>query len=1076
MFGNQSLIHTRIIPPRRRKDLVERTRLNQLLGELVEKRLVLVSAPAGYGKTSLLVDFVSQCNLPICWYSIDRLDFDPLRFIAYFASAIQKRFPAFGQRTAAALSSDQGKFDGEYIATVVINDIYENISEHFIIILDDYHLVNDSLELRNFISKLLLDLDENCHFILASRTLLSLPVLPILVARSEVGGLSYEELGFDAEEIQQLFQQNQNQVLSLEIAKDIQNQTEGWITGIILTSQVNDEVTAARERLIRVSGFSLNDYFSQIIDHLPVELRSFLLWSSLLEEFNGERCAEVIGPVISREETPWTKWVIAIQQNNLFNIPVGEQGDWIRYHPLFLEFLQNKIFQESPDLAHEILYNLAKHCIQKGDWDQAFSIYRRINFTEDLILLIENFGLEMILRGRISTLSGWLDSLPPEILNTRPYIVAIQGNIAMVLGDTSLALPLYNRAIDAMDLSTNRLPLIHALSMRAAALRVIGKLDEAKKDASDILSLAGDEEEFVKMKGEALRCIGLCYFHQGKLQNALAGLEEALNFMQSINDQKNIAIIQLEIGLIHENQGNYLQAENYYQSVLKYWKSVENPFWLSNILNNLGVLQQLMGNFIEANHSFEEGLKFARSCGYARMEAYLLTGLGDIYAEIQADEQAAQAYYLAEDIAESVQEHFLQIYIKVQKAALAGHSNDIEGAYIFLNQAQDLVGTKREGMEQYLIDLERSGIRIKEKQTHEVIPTLEKVLVFFEKEGHKIQFEKTHLFLALTYLPSQHQEKVIEHLLHIFSSLESEFPPSSLIAVAVKFINQLKTYVPHLMQKEYTQFILQIEKFQKTLPVIRRELRKFSHVIPFSVPTIIIKSLGRMQVKINKKIITSSEWQTQAARDLLFMLLAHPEGMTKEEICLIFWPDASTDDAKYRFKNTIYRLRRAAGKNSIILDQNLYYFNNKLDYEYDVELFLKENALANKSQDTVERLSHFREAIKYYGGSYLSEINQTWVYSPREYLGQIFLNILLQVSLLYFDQSNFELALEYCQRALSEDNLMEDAHRQAMRIFAAMGNRVALVQQYQRCVEIFKREINAPPSPQTHELFELLIK
>lgn len=328
----------------------------------------------------------------------------------------------------------------------------------------------------------------------------------------------------------------------------------------------------------------------------------------------------------------------------------------------------------------------------------------------------------------------------------------------------------------------------------------------------------------------------------------------------------------------------------------------------------------------------------------------------------------------------------------------------------------------------------------------------------------------------MAYLSTQQNEKVIEHLLHVFSTMEYEFPPTSLIAVSTRFLHQLKTYKLFFMHKEYEQFINRIEIYQKSLPALRRKLRESSNVIQLSPSRIIIRSLGRMQVKKNNRIITSSDWQTQASRDLFFLLLAHPEGMTKEEISLIFWPDASTDEAKFRFKNTIYRLRRAVGKNSVLLEQNLYYINNKLDYEYDVELFLKENALASKSQDFMEKLAHFREAIKYYGGAYLYEIDQTWVHSPREYLRQLYLNILLQVSILYFNQSNYDLALDYCRRALNEDSLFEDAHRQAMRIFAAKGNRAALVQQYQRCVETFEREINAPPSAQTHELFELLLK
>jgi len=1076
MLGNQSIIQTRITPPRRRKDLVERKRLIQFLEEMIEKRLVLVSAPAGYGKTSLLVDFVSHSRIPVCWYSIDRLDIDPLRFTTYLAASIQQKFRSFGQRTFAALTGDQGKFNGEYIANVFIIDIYENISEHFLIILDDYHLVNDSIEIQNFISKLLLDLDDNCHFIFVSRTLLSLPVLPNLAARSEVDGMSYEELEFLSEEIQALFQQNQQLSLSLDQADEIKQNTEGWITGILLSSQVDKKLSALQARLGRVSGFSLQDYFSQVIKQLPEEVNSFLLWTSLLEEFNANRCAEVIGPVISDENAPWQKWMNVIQQYNLFVMPVGEEGDWLRYHPLFLDFLQNTIIAERPEIAKAILNNLARMSIQNDQWDQAFSIYRRLGSQKDLIQLIEQVGLEMILNGRLSTLSAWLDSLPAEVLNSNPYIVALQGNIAMVLGNSILAMSLYNHAIESLGLSSDKLPLIRALSMRAAGLRVTGKLDEAKRDATEILSIADEDKNFIKMRSEALRCIGLCNFHQGKLQLALTGLEQALDLMKSTEDQKNAAIIQLEIGLIHENQGNYSQAESFYLSALEYWKSAHNPYWLSNILNNLGVLQQLMGNYSGAIQSFEEGLKHARVIGYARMEAYILTGLADIYLEIQADEQASQVYSMAEVISERVQEHFLQVYIKIQKAALVGYRSDFDIGIQLLNQAKDLIGNNGPEMEHKLVELELASLRVLNNKPHEVISKLEGILPFFESEGHKIQVEKTHFLLALANLSLQQHEKVIQHLLHIFSTMENFYSPTSLIAISSRFIQHLKTYKPFLMQKEYEQFILRVETFQKSLPSLRRKLRESSNIIPL-IPSIIkIRSLGRMQVLKNNQIITSSDWQTQAARDLFFMLLAHPAGMTKEEISLVFWPDASNNEAKFRFKNTIYRLRRAVGKDTILLEQNLYMFNNKLDYEYDVELFLKENALAAKTQDPIESLTHFREAIKYFGGSYLSDIDQNWVHSPREYLRELYLNILLQVSILYFNQSNYDLALDYCQRALNEDSLFEDAHRQAMRIFAAKGNRAALVQQYQRCVETFEREINATPSAQTHELFDLLKK
>ena len=424
MFSRYGIIRTRITAPRRRGELVTRQRLTDLLSELIEKRLVLVSAPAGYGKTSLLVDFVHQCPLPVCWYTIDRLDFDPLQFIAYFSAAISQRFPAFGQRTVAALTSVQGTLDVDFAATVLINEIYDSIPEHFLLVLDDYHLVNDSLEIRHFISRFLQDVEENCHLVLTSRSLLSLPDLPMMAARSEVGGISFEELAFTTEEIQNLYHQSQHLELSKENAENIRDRSEGWVTGIVLASQMQTKDSAARERLARVSRFGLDDYFLQLINQIPADLRTFLLWSSLLEEFNIERCSQVLESALKIKNEPWLEWMSTIQKNNLFVMPVGDEGDWLRYHPLFLEFLQMRVFRERPEEARAIEEQMAILCIQNNQWDRAFSIYRRLDSPDDLVKLIEIAEPDIITGGRVATLSAWLDALPAEVL-TRAHSLLV---------------------------------------------------------------------------------------------------------------------------------------------------------------------------------------------------------------------------------------------------------------------------------------------------------------------------------------------------------------------------------------------------------------------------------------------------------------------------------------------------------------------------------------------------------------------------------------------------------------------------------------------------------------------------
>ncbi len=264
---------------------------------LLDDRLIIVTAPAGYGKTSLLIDFIHFANWPVCWFALDPLDQDPQRFIAHFIASLNLRYPAFGKSSMAALdSTTQDRMNLDSLLSVIINDIYENVTEHFIFILDDYHLVEDSKPVNYFINRFAQDIDENCHLIISSRKLLGLPDLPLLVARNLVGGLSFAELAFQPEEIQRLLQVNYNLKITEAEAVELSRATEGWITGLLLSTQLVGGEIADRLRVARVSGVGLYEYLAQqVLERQDADVQDFLLRTSLLEEFDAAMCTDVIG-------------------------------------------------------------------------------------------------------------------------------------------------------------------------------------------------------------------------------------------------------------------------------------------------------------------------------------------------------------------------------------------------------------------------------------------------------------------------------------------------------------------------------------------------------------------------------------------------------------------------------------------------------------------------------------------------------------------------------------------------------------------------------------------------------------
>jgi LuxR family maltose regulon positive regulatory protein len=270
--------------------------------------------------------------------------------------------------------------------------------------------------------------------------------------------------------------------------------------------------------------------------------------------------------------------------------------------------------------------------------------------------------------------------------------------------------------------------------------------------------------------------------------------------------------------------------------------------------------------------------------------------------------------------------------------------------------------------------------------------------------------------------------------------------------------------------------IVQINRYEERLPVLRRHLRRLETVVPFAAPHIVIRSLGKIEVRVNNRLVTVQDWTSPVARDLFFYLLAHPDGVTKEQAGVIFWPEATPADLKLRFKNSMYRLRHAIGKDVIEFENDYYRFNRNLDFEFDVESFLKELAEAEQEAETRPKMAHLRSALRFYRGTYMPLVEGTWFLVERERLHQIYIEALLSYTNLQLETMQYEAALTSCQQALNEDPYLEAAHRLAMRAHAALGNNAAVVRQYELCSQKLLNDIGTTPSPQTQALYEALLQ
>ena len=1065
-----TVTRTKIVLPRRRSDLLSRQRLVDALYDLMDCKLIIVAAPAGYGKTSLIIDFAHQAEFPACWYALDPLDRDIRRFLTYFIAAIRQRFPTFGQHSISALEgAGSGELDLDRMVTTVVNDAYENIQEHFLIVLDDYHLLNSDDQVDYFINRFVQDVDENCHLILVSRALLTLPDMPLMVARSQVGGLSFEELAFRPEEIQSLVLQNYQSSMPDAIAEELIRETEGWITGLLLTAHTKWDDMTNLLRVARVSGIGLYEYLAQqVLDRQPQSSQDFLLRTSLLEEFDSGLCRAVFG-----EDQDWGMLIEYTLQNNLFVLPVGEDGGWIRYHHLFRDFLQARFKKDFPEQHHQILHKLVDIYVQRNEWEKAYSACQRLGDVAITVRFIERVGSAMITHARITSLAEWIDGLPESTLNNHPNLLSLRGAVAINQGKLEQGLSFLNQAALAHRAAGDQESLALTLVRRASAHRFMGRFSSSLEDASEALNLTKTESVPLQVKAEALRAIGMSQIHLGNLEQAVVRLQESLNDYNSLHDRQNVTTVLMELGLAYLSSSSYREAMTHFNLALTYWREVQNMVGQVYLINNLAILHHLQGEYERAAELFSDGLALAKFHGMKRMEAYILCGIGDLYADLDAVEAAVDAYEHTRSFAEENEDLFLLTYLNLMEAGQARNMGEIEKARRLLKSTEKLVQESASEYETGLWQMEEGRLDLAEGDYQAAKEHFNQSTSLFDKGGQRVEAARAYLYLATANYLSNYSEEANNNLtraLDIASGMDSQH----VLVVAGRWAKPLLKAAQSYpsLGSQASHLYKKVTQFERSIPTFRRRLRPHATAIQFVPPKLTIRALGKAIVELDGKPVTAVEWQNQRrARELFFCLLAHPQGLTKDTLGLIFWPESSAGQLKMQFKNTIYRIRHALGQEVLQFDGDRYWFNSDLDYEYDVETFTAKVSAGQTEQSRSERIVAYHEAIDLYQGHYLPEIDGSWVSPERERLGRMYEEAILELAHLHLEGGEYLETLEYCQRVLAEDPCLEEAHRLMMRAYAARGNQAEVTRQYDRCRKALLEEVGAQPSSQTVSLY-----
>lgn len=427
MSEQDALLATKLRVPGLRLGFVPRPRLVGWLDADLKQGLVLVCAPAGFGKTGLLTEWARSGRRPVAWLSLDAADNDPARFWRHVVAALDQARPGIGEQVGPLLGPPAPtSFDG--LMTALINELDARSDEdEVLLVLDDYHLI-DAQAVHAALTFLLEHLPACLRLVLASR---SDPPLPLarLRARGQLAELRAEELRFAPDEAAALLRGATGGGLPDAAVTMLTARTEGWaaglqLAGLSLRSQANPAQFAAA---FSGSHRYILDYLAgEVLEQLSEQVRRFLLETSVLERLSGELCDAVTGRADGQE------MLEGIELAGLFLVPLDEVRGWWRYHHLFAELLRAQLQHEQPGHASALHRNAAAWCEAHGLADEAVHHALRADDTAWAARMIERYFDGIFRQGEQATVHRWLSELPAELIQSRPRLCLAQAWMALV--------------------------------------------------------------------------------------------------------------------------------------------------------------------------------------------------------------------------------------------------------------------------------------------------------------------------------------------------------------------------------------------------------------------------------------------------------------------------------------------------------------------------------------------------------------------------------------------------------------------------------------------------------------------
>ena len=1049
----------KLAPPSRQTAIIHRQRLIDLLAEHTQRRVTIVSAPAGYGKTTLLLDFAETAGKPVCWYALDERDRDLKMFLGYWLACGRSTFPRFGQQLEAALLNGEEADAKRWVDLMVA--ACQDAGEPFILVLDDFHYLDDvEPEVKEALEGWLYRLPPGCHVVLSTRTQPKVAILPMLTVRQEVATVSAADFAFTCEEVAQLYREVLNKEISLDDAQHLADVTEGWAAALILMA---DKVQAARTS-ISLEQLKAADTLFQYIDLeqfsvQPEDVRLFLMGSAVPREIEPKWLDELLGVDNSEE------MLTLLERKNLFvSRPEPER---YRYHKLFRAFLVSRLRAGEPQRFEELNTRAAAMFEREHQWEEAVYHLLQAGDWERVVQVTKRVGRELFEQGKWDTLADWLEAIPAQELDSQPKLVLWKARVLYYLNQLDQALALLAGPIEAFEAAGDWVSVADALVTKGMCLRLKGAHDEAKDVLIKARTLLRKHDGPTSALTEARKELGITHYLCGEFAKALEELSDVLDVYQAQGDTHNIAHVSDQLGVTLANLGNLSEAVGHLERARVRWVKLGNDERLIQTLTNLGMLYYCQGELDRAEEVTRQALEKARERRSDYAEAYLLDSLASIYRSRGDLVQALEHYRRSLMLAHEIDDSYLTITVMDALANAQRLGGDIADAEGTAKQAA-AEAEKRGGVFEQGICTATTGLIQRDRgQLKEASASLERAIALLKEAGAKRELTKAYFHLGEVYF-SMKRKRLALDCLETVAALVRELGYDHFLHMEAARATLLVQYAAaNKLADGYYARMLKTVKAVVAVPVAASEEAEEGA----SAAGVAAFGFGHLRVEMNGREVTDLEWRSEKSKEMFFFFLSQKRPLRREEIVNALWPDMPDEKTSSLFHSNLYRLRQALYPECIAKESGRYILDPQASFRYDADDFqeaLKQAEPLSPASD--EAIALMEKALSLHTGPFGQDFYSEWVESLRWQMEEQHMRLLTTMATAYTERGEYGRSADLCQKILEIDEYNEAAWYRLMSNYVLGDQMEAAAFCYRKYVDIVSEGVGDEDIPEFDDI------